>query len=89
MDLALARELSQEAETKIVLFVMDGLGGLPRPETGRTELEAAWTPHLDRLAKESICGLTVPVATGVTPGSRSRHSRAGMHFSVLILVFCC
>ena len=73
MDLALARELSQEAETKIVLFVMDGLGGLPHAETGRTELEAAWTPHLDRLAKESICGLTVPVATGVTPGSGPGH----------------
>ncbi len=73
MDLALARELSQEAETKIVLFVMDGLGGLPHPDTGRTELEAAWTPHLDRLAKESICGLTVPVSLGVTPGSGPGH----------------
>jgi 2,3-bisphosphoglycerate-independent phosphoglycerate mutase len=73
MDLALARELSQEADTKIVLFVMDGLGGLPHPETGRTELEAAWTPHLDRLAKESSCGLTVPVALGVTPGSGPGH----------------
>ncbi len=73
MDLALARELSQEAETKIVLFVMDGLGGLPHPETGRTELGAAWTPHMDRLAKESICGLTVPVAMGVTPGSGPGH----------------
>jgi 2,3-bisphosphoglycerate-independent phosphoglycerate mutase len=73
MDLALARELSQEAETKIVLFVMDGLGGLPHPVTGRTELEAAYTPHLDRLAKESVCGLTVPVAPGVTPGSGPGH----------------
>jgi len=73
MDLALARELSQEAETKIVLFVMDGLGGLPHAETGRTELEAAWTPHLDRLAKESICGLTVPVGPGITPGSGPGH----------------
>jgi len=73
MDLALARELSQEAETKIVLFVMDGLGGLPHPETGRTELESAWTPHLDRLAKESVCGLTVPVSLGVTPGSGPGH----------------
>ena len=73
MDLALARELSQEAETKIVLFVMDGLGGLPHPTTGRTELEAAYTPHLDRLARESICGLTVPVAPGVTPGSGPGH----------------
>ncbi len=73
MDLALARELSQEADTKIVLFVMDGLGGLPHPDTGRTELEAAWTPHLDRLAKESICGLAVPVSIGVTPGSGPGH----------------
>ncbi len=73
MDLALARELSQEAETKIVLFVMDGLGGLPLPETGRTELEAAYTPHLDLLAKKSVCGLTVPVAPGVTPGSGPGH----------------
>ena len=73
MDLALARELSQEAETKIVLFVMDGLGGLPHPDTRRTELEAAYTPHLDRLAKESVCGLTVPVAPGVTPGSGPGH----------------
>ncbi|MCI0784656.1 MAG: 2,3-bisphosphoglycerate-independent phosphoglycerate mutase [Chloroflexi bacterium] len=73
MDLALAQELSQEAETKIVLFVMDGLGGLPHPDTRRTELEAAYTPHLDRLAKESVCGLTVPVAPGVTPGSGPGH----------------
>jgi 2,3-bisphosphoglycerate-independent phosphoglycerate mutase len=73
MDLALARELSQEADTKIVLFVMDGLGGLPHPETGRTELESAYTPHLDRIAKESACGFTVPVAPGVTPGSGPGH----------------
>jgi 2,3-bisphosphoglycerate-independent phosphoglycerate mutase len=73
MDLNLARELSQEADTKIVLFVMDGLGGLPHPETGRTELEAAWTPHLDRIAKESSCGLTVPVGPGITPGSGPGH----------------
>jgi 2,3-bisphosphoglycerate-independent phosphoglycerate mutase len=73
MELDLARQLSQEADTKIVLFVMDGLGGLPHPDTGRTELEAAWTPHLDRIAKESACGLTVPVAPGVTPGSGPGH----------------
>jgi 2,3-bisphosphoglycerate-independent phosphoglycerate mutase len=73
MDLELARELSQEADTKIVLFVMDGLGGLPHPETGRTELEAAWTPHLDNIAKESSCGLTMPVGYGITPGSGPGH----------------
>ncbi|MEX1193722.1 MAG: 2,3-bisphosphoglycerate-independent phosphoglycerate mutase [Dehalococcoidia bacterium] len=73
MDLELSRQLAQEADTKIVLFVMDGLGGLPHPETGRTELEAAWTPHMDRIAKESSCGLTVPVGPGITPGSGPGH----------------
>jgi 2,3-bisphosphoglycerate-independent phosphoglycerate mutase len=73
MDLDLARQISTESDTKIVLFVMDGLGGLPHPQTGRTELEAAYTPHLDHLAKESACGFTVPVAPGVTPGSGPGH----------------
>jgi len=73
MDLELVRELAQESDSKIVLFVMDGLGGLPHMETGRTELEAAYTPHLDRLARGSSCGFTVPVATGITPGSGPGH----------------
>jgi 2,3-bisphosphoglycerate-independent phosphoglycerate mutase len=73
MELELARELTVEAESKIVLLVMDGLGGLPHPETGRTELETAYTPHLDRLAKEGMCGLTVPVGPGITPGSGPGH----------------
>src|SRR5438309_5365761 len=73
MELELARELAQEADTKIVLFVMDGLGGLPHPETGRTELETAYTPHLDMLARESACGFTVPVGVGITPGSGPGH----------------
>jgi 2,3-bisphosphoglycerate-independent phosphoglycerate mutase len=73
MDLDLVRQLAQESDTKIVLFVMDGLGGLPHPETGRTELEAAWTPHLDNIARDSSCGLTIPVGIGVTPGSGPGH----------------
>jgi 2,3-bisphosphoglycerate-independent phosphoglycerate mutase len=73
MDLDLVRELAQEADTKIVLFVMDGLGGLPHAETGRTELETAYTPHLDMLARESACGFTVPVGAGITPGSGPGH----------------
>ncbi len=73
MDLELAKELSQENDSKIVLFVMDGLGGLPHPDTGRTELESAYTPHLDRIARESACGFTIPVALGVTPGSGPGH----------------
>lgn len=73
MELELARQLAQEADSKIVLFVMDGLGGLPHPETGRTELEAAWTPHLDNIARDSACGFTIPVGIGITPGSGPGH----------------
>ncbi len=73
MDLDLARELSIDNGSKIVLFVMDGLGGLPHPDTGRTELESAYTPHLDLLAKDSACGFTIPVAPGITPGSGPGH----------------
>jgi len=72
VDLELLRELSVPNDTKILLLVIDGLGGLPN-ETGRSELEAAHIPHLDRLAQESMCGLTIPVAHGVTPGSGPGH----------------
>ncbi|HHX45154.1 MAG TPA: 2,3-bisphosphoglycerate-independent phosphoglycerate mutase [Chloroflexi bacterium] len=73
MELAEYRELRRAEATKIVLLVMDGLGGLPRETDGLTELEAAHTPNLDRLAAEGICGLHEPVAPGVTPGSGPSH----------------
>ncbi len=61
------------ATTKIVLLVFDGLGGLPHPKTGRTELETARTPHLDRWAAEGATGLIDPIAPGITPGSGPAH----------------
>jgi 2,3-bisphosphoglycerate-independent phosphoglycerate mutase len=74
--LDLIRNLVTKNDTKIILLVLDGLGGLPLregPFAGKTELEAAETPNLDALARESACGLHIPVATAITPGSGPGH----------------
>jgi 2,3-bisphosphoglycerate-independent phosphoglycerate mutase len=62
-----------ENATKIVLLSLDGLGGLPRPETGQSELETARLPNLDGLAARGACGLIRHVAPGITPGSGPGH----------------
>jgi 2,3-bisphosphoglycerate-independent phosphoglycerate mutase len=67
----LAKTLSQPTDSKIVLLVMDGLGGLPA--SGLTELEAASKPNLDETARRAICGVTDPVFMGITPGSGPAH----------------
>src|ERR687886_1228465 len=68
------RELSVKTDSKIVLLVIDGLGGLPvEGSGGKTELEAAHTPNLDSLAARSDLGLSRPVAAGVSPGSGPGH----------------
>jgi 2,3-bisphosphoglycerate-independent phosphoglycerate mutase len=69
----LIRQIREPNTTKIVLLVADGLGGLPVEAGGPTELEAARTPHLDRLASEGTVGLSIPVAPGITPGSGPGH----------------
>lgn len=65
--------LVQDEGGRIVLLVLDGLGGLPHPETGLTELEAAATPNLDRLARSAALGMQLPAATGISPGSGPGH----------------
>src|SRR5512135_1087085 len=67
----IARELSQTTDSKIVLLVMDGVGGLP--VNGKSELEAARKPNLDALAARAVCGVTDPVFMGITPGSGPAH----------------
>jgi 2,3-bisphosphoglycerate-independent phosphoglycerate mutase len=73
VNLNVTESVATEKGGKIVLLVADGLGGLPHPETGLTELETARTPVLDALAAESSCGLHVPIAPGITPGSGPAH----------------
>jgi len=72
-DPALLQSLAQPAQTKLVLLVLDGLGGMPRAAGGPTELEAASTPNLDRLAAEGQAGLSQPIGLGITPGSGPGH----------------
>ncbi len=65
------RKLVQKNDTKIVMIVLDGVGGLP--VQGSTELESAKTPNMDALAHISACGLHMPVGYGITPGSGPGH----------------
>lgn len=70
--MSLVDQLARKTESKIVLMILDGLGGFPGPG-GRSELEAARTPHFDRLATAGALGLATPVAPGITPGSGPGH----------------
>ena len=72
-DFELMRALSQPNQTKLVLLVLDGLGGLSMESGGPTELEAARTPQLDRLAAEGALGQIAPFHPGVTLGSGPAH----------------
>jgi 2,3-bisphosphoglycerate-independent phosphoglycerate mutase len=73
LDLDLMRELSVKTDSKIVLLILDGLGGLPMDPSGPTELEAADAPNFDSLAARADLGLSRPVAAGVSPGSGPGH----------------
>ena len=65
--------LVPESDSKIVLLAIDGLGGLPDPATGRSELDSAMLPNLDRIARSGSCGSLTPLGPGFTPGSGPAH----------------
>ncbi len=69
--LSVLPNLVKENDKKIVLLVLDGLGGLPFK--GKTSLEVARTPNLDLLSSNNACGLLDPVLPGITPGSGPAH----------------
>ena len=73
IDLPYLDDICRSTPSKIVMLVVDGLGGAPHPDTGLSELETARLPALDALARRSACGLTTPVTHGVTPGSGPGH----------------
>src|SRR5205814_5249564 len=71
---SLYSELTLKMNAKVVLVVLDGLGDIAtREQNYLTPLEAAKTPNLDALAKESAQGRMIPVAPGITPGSGPGH----------------
>src|SRR5262245_59437293 len=66
--------LTLKTKAKLALVVLDGLGDVATREQGYvTPLEAAQTPNLDALARDSAQGRMIPVAPGITPGSGPGH----------------
>ncbi|NOQ23378.1 MAG: 2,3-bisphosphoglycerate-independent phosphoglycerate mutase [Candidatus Aegiribacteria sp.] len=70
----LVEKLVRKNDSRILLAVIDGLGDISIKELGgRTPLEAALTPEMDRLAAGGVLGMHIPVARGITPGSGPAH----------------
>ncbi len=64
---------TQGGHMKSILIIADGLGGRPTDRDGKTCLEAARRPHLDRLAGRGAVGLVDPIGPGIRPGSDTAH----------------
>jgi 2,3-bisphosphoglycerate-independent phosphoglycerate mutase len=73
MDQNVLNKLILKNNSKIIYVIMDGLGGLPKTKSGKTELETALTPQMDQLAKNGTLGLLDPIGHGMTPGSGPAH----------------
>ncbi len=55
---------------RLLYILLDGVGDRPHPDLrGKTPLEAAHTPNMDKLACMGISGLVYPVGKGIAPES--------------------
>jgi 2,3-bisphosphoglycerate-independent phosphoglycerate mutase len=73
MDQEILKTLIIKNDSKIIYLIMDGLGGLPAEKNGKTELETAQTPNMDKLTEGGILALLDPIGHGMTPGSGPAH----------------
>ena len=73
IDFPYLSSIRRRNHKKIIMLVVDGLGGMRHPDFGKTELEVAALPTLDSLSSRSSTGLTIPVMPGITPGSGPGH----------------
>jgi 2,3-bisphosphoglycerate-independent phosphoglycerate mutase len=67
------RHLLITSDSKIIFLVLDGLGGIRTADFPETALDAASSPNLDTLAAGGVCGRSLPIARGITPGSGPAH----------------
>ncbi len=73
LAMELIKSLINKNGSKILYIIMDGLGGIPREIGGKTELETANTPAMNKMASEGALALLDPIGPGITPGSGPAH----------------
>lgn len=71
--LRLLSDLCFRNQSKLLFWIFDGIGGVPHPDTGKTELETAQIPALDAFAQRASCGGLEAFGAGVAPGSGPGH----------------
>ncbi|MCV0399235.1 MAG: 2,3-bisphosphoglycerate-independent phosphoglycerate mutase [Nitrosarchaeum sp.] len=58
------------SDIHMIYVLLDGVGDLPHPDLdGKTPLEAANTPTLDKLSKNGVIGEVISVGKGIAPES--------------------
>ena len=68
---------------KYIVLIGDGMADRPLKELGgRTPLQAALTPNMDKLASSGICGMVNTIPNGFEPGSDAERTGEGYSASV-------